>query len=494
MSSRKNSIISTAENVTNYDSIERTPTSSTQLEKFKTIEKRLVRKIDLRLIPWLSVLYLLLSLDRNNIGNARLGTLEKDLNLVGNDYYTALTIFFAGYVLFHIPSNLVVKRLKPSRWISGTMIMWGICSLCQAFTHSASGLIVCRFFLGVFETGVGPSTPLFLSFWYQREELATRVAIYFGSSSVAGAFSGAIAYGVLSTMEGAHGIAGWRWLFIVEAIPTIVLGFLSFIVLPDMPETAGRWLTAEEKDVAIQRTRQSGNTDESAFDKKQFFAALIDYKVWFSVVIYIGLNIALASFAIFLPTIIRDMGFSSLSAQLLSIPPYVAAGILVFFVSWNSDRTLQRGYHIMAVCALGVLGYIFLLASLNVGLRYTGAVLVACGIYPIIPLTLSWVSNNQLGHTKRGVAIAMTSMIAQCFSMLGTQIYRTEDSPRYIKGHVVCVVFLGLAGLSAFTLRFLLSRENNRRDREYGVPDSKDMSGIDIEGVYDHHPQFRYAL
>lgn len=148
----------------------------------------------------------------------------------------------------------------------------------------------------------------------------------------------------------------------------------------------------------------------------------------------------------------------------------------------------------MAVCALGVLGYIFLLASLNVGLRYTGAVLVACGIYPIIPLTLSWVSNNQLGHTKRGVAIAMTSMIAQCFSMLGTQIYRTEDSPRYVKGHIICLVFLGLAGLSAFTLRFLLSRENNRRDREYGVPDSKDMSGVDIDGVYDNHPQFRYAL
>lgn len=177
------------------------------------------------------MLYLLLSLDRNNIGNARLGTLEKDLNLVGNDYYTALTIFFAGkrvhgnnvyiilcvlikkagYVLFHIPSNLVVKRLKPSRWISGTMIMWGICSLCQAFTHNAAGLIACRFFLGVFETGVGPSTPLFLSFWYQREELATRVAIYFGSSTVAGAFAGAIAYGVLGTMEGAHGIAGWRY-------------------------------------------------------------------------------------------------------------------------------------------------------------------------------------------------------------------------------------------------------------------------------------------
>ncbi|KAG2234246.1 hypothetical protein INT48_001965 [Thamnidium elegans] len=457
-------------------------------------ERRLLRKLDFRLIPWLSVLFLLLSIDKNNIGNARLGTLEKDLNLIGNEYYTALTIFFIGFVLFHIPSNLLVKRLRPSRWISCTMILWGVCSLGQAFTHNAAGLIACRFFLGVFETGAGPSAPLFLSFWYQRDELATRVAIYFGSATAAGAFAGAIAYGVLGTLEGAHGLAGWRWLFIIEALPTIVFGFLSFIMLPDTPETAGKWLTPEEKQVAIERIQRGGNTDEKSFDKKQFVAALIDYKVWFSVVIYIGLNIALASFSIFLPTIIRDMGFDSLKAQLLSIPPYIAAACLVFVVSWNSDRTLQRAYHIVVVCVIGVLGYVFLLATTKVGLRYTGAVLVACGTFPIIPLTLTWVSNNQLGHTKRGVAMAMTGMIAQCFSILGAQIYRAEDGPRYIKGHTICLIFLSLAACSACTLRALLARENRKRDELYGVPESSDMFGLNIEDLYDKHPQFRYAL
>ncbi|KAJ8651745.1 hypothetical protein O0I10_012692 [Lichtheimia ornata] len=464
-------------------------------DTFKQVERRLVRKIDLRIIPWVAILYLMLSLDRNNIGNARLGTLEEDLHLSGNDYYTALTIFFAGYVIFHIPSNLMVKRLKPSRWISATMVLWGVCSICQAATNNAAGLIACRFWLGAFETGVGPSTPLYLSFWYQREELASRVALYFGSSTLAGAFSGAIAYGVLGNLEGVHGIAGWRWLFIIEAAPTIFLGLLSFVMLPDLPETAGRWLTKDEKAVAVMRTQSSGNTDDKPFDKHQFISALIDYKNWLAVMIYVGLNVALASYAVFAPTIIRDLGFSALNAQLLSIPPYAAACVLVFLVSWNSDRTLQRGYHIMAVSCLAIIGYIFLLATLNVGVRYAGAVLVACGVYPIIPLTLSWVSNNNLGHTKRGVAIGMTSMIAQCFSMLGTQIYKTEDSPRYIKGHAVCLVFMCLAFIAAALLRFLLKRENDRRDREYGKPDSTDLSEVQTgDRLYDKHPKFRYAL
>lgn len=134
------------------------------------------------------------------------------------------------------------------------------------------------------------------------------------------------------------------------------------------------------------------------------------------------------------------------------------------------------------------------MASPHVGIRYTGAIMIACGVYPIIPLTLSWVSNNQLGHTKRGVAIAMTSMIAQCFSMLGTQIYRPEDAPLYRFGHSVCVVFLGIAACSALLLRYLLHNENTHRDLKYGVPQNKDMSGLDIQGVYDNHSQFRYAL
>ncbi|KAI8881542.1 MFS general substrate transporter [Backusella circina FSU 941] len=469
-------------------------TGSVDEAEARIIEKKLVRKIDLRIIPWISLLYLLLSLDRNNIGNARLSTLEADLGMVGNQYNTALTIFFAGYVIFHLPGSLLVKIMQPYRLISCAVILWGISSICQSATHTAAQLTACRFLLGAFEAGAGPSIPLFLSFWYRREELATRVAIYIASSTVAGSFAGAIAYGVLGNLSGAHGLAGWRWLFIIEAAPTIAFGILSFFVLPSMPNNAGRWLTEKEREIAIQRTKEGGNTDTKTFDKKQFLAALTDYKIWLSVTVYSGMNVALASFSVFIPTIIRDLGFSSLNAQLLSITPYAVATCSVFLISWNSDRTLQRGYHITLSCCIAIVGYIFLLASDIVGLRYTGAILIACGVYPIIPLTLTWVANNQLGHTKRAMGVGMTNMIAQCFSMVGTQVYKTQDAPRYIRGNVTCVVFLGISAMAALLLRFLLNRENKRRDREYGTPESSDMSKYDIQDVYDNHPQFRYAL
>jgi sugar phosphate permease len=152
-------------------------------EELKQLERKLLWKIDSRLLPILSVMYLLAFLDRGNIGNARLGSLEKDLNLVGNDYYNALSIFYAGYVACQIPSNLMVKRMRPSRWIGITMTLWGVCSASMAATHNAAGLFAARFFLGCFETGIGPSAPLILSFWYRREELSSRLAVYLGSSS-----------------------------------------------------------------------------------------------------------------------------------------------------------------------------------------------------------------------------------------------------------------------------------------------------------------------
>ncbi|KAJ2445080.1 hypothetical protein GGF42_006114 [Coemansia sp. RSA 2424] len=461
------------------------------------IVKRLKLKLDLRLVPYLALLYLFNALDRGNIGNARLAGLEAGTNLSGNDFYNALSFFYFGYTISQIPNMFILKRVTPAVLVGVTMILWGICSTSMAAAKSYSGLVAARFFMGVFEAGVGPAAPIILSFFYLRHELAWRAALFYGSSTFAGAFGGLIAYGVATNL--AHEkLAAWQLLFIIEGIPTIALGIITIFVLPNSPESLERWfVTPEEKQVAIERSRSGHNADSSLIDKRQLWAALRDYKNIFTCLIYIGLNIPLASFTSFLPTIVKLMGYTEATAQLMTVPPYACAIVCVFAMCWNSDRTQRRGYHVAASAALACLGYILLISSGNTKANYTGACFVAMGLYPIVPLMLSWVANNNVGHTKRAISIAMLNTFGQCFATVGTQIYKNKTAPRFYMGYGVCLAFTVVMVVFSLTLSFVLNRENNRRDAEHGEPkilSPEEQQAAISNGIYDDHPSFRYFI
>ncbi|KAJ2551379.1 hypothetical protein IWW35_002845, partial [Coemansia sp. RSA 1878] len=278
------------------------------------IVKRLKLKLDFRLVPYLALLYLFNALDRGNIGNARLAGIEEGTHLKGNDFYNALSFFYFGYTISQIPNMFIMKKVTPAVLVGVTMILWGVCSTAMAGTKNYSGLVAARFFMGVFEAGVGPAAPIILSFFYLRHELAWRTALFYGSSTFAGAFGGLIAYGVAKNLTH-ESLAPWQLLFIIEGIPTIFLGIVTIFVLPNAPETLERWfVTPEEKQVAIERSRSGHNTDNSLLDKRQLFAALKDHKNLFTCLIYIGLNIPLASYTSFLPTIVKLMGYEDAKA------------------------------------------------------------------------------------------------------------------------------------------------------------------------------------
>ncbi|KAI8324881.1 MFS general substrate transporter [Martensiomyces pterosporus] len=463
----------------------------------EAIVRRLKRKLDLRLVPHLAILYLFNSLDRGNIGNARLAGLEKDTHLKGNDFYNALSFFYFGYTISQIPNMFILKKVTPAILVGVTMILWGVCSTSMAATKSYSGLVAARFFMGVFEAGIGPAAPVILSFFYLRHELARRTAMFYGSSTFAGAFGGLIAYGVATNL--AHEkLAAWQLLFIIEGIPTIFLGFVTMYLLPNSPEKLEKWfVTPEEKQVAIERSRVGLNTDSSMLDKRQLFAAFKDYKNLFTCLVYIGLNIPLASYTSFLPTIVKLMGYTEAKAQLMTVPPYACAMVCVFAVCWNSDRTQRRGYHVAASASVACLGYILLISSSNIHANYAGACFVAMGLYPVVPLMLSWVANNNVGHTKRAVSVAMLNTFGQCFATVGTQIYKTQTAPRFFMGYGVCLAFTVVMIVFSLVLSLLLKRENARRDSEFGEPKpltaEEQQEAID-NGIYDNHPSFRYYI
>lgn len=256
-----------------------------------TSERKLVRKIDLRVIPALSVMYLLAFLDRTNIANARIYGLQKDLGLdaAGIQFNTALTIFFVPYIIFEIPSNILLKKLKPNVWLSACMFLFGLVTICQGLVKNYSGLLATRFFLGLAETGMFPGSFYLIGMWYKRSEAQRRYSFFFSSTSLAGAFGGLLA-AAIGKMNGMRGYLGWRWIFILEGTLTCVVAIFFFFVLPCFPEDA-KWLGEEERAYVKARLRkdQGRSAAERKITARDVGNVFKDFKIFLGGFMYFGL-------------------------------------------------------------------------------------------------------------------------------------------------------------------------------------------------------------
>ncbi|KAJ5312086.1 hypothetical protein PENANT_c011G00029 [Penicillium antarcticum] len=229
-------------------------------EETRLIENKLVRKIDFHLISALFLLFIFNILDRSNIANARLGGLQVDLNLSDTQYQTGVAIMFVGYLLGQVPSNIILSRLKPSRYIPTTIFIWGGISLCTAATKNFAGLMCVRIFLGFVESPFFSGALLLISSWYKPSEIAVRVAIVYCGNTVANGFGGLLAAGIITGLDGKGGLAGWRWLFMNEGAGTMVAGLVAVALLPDFPSSGKqKWLTEQEQRLAEWRLTRAAN-------------------------------------------------------------------------------------------------------------------------------------------------------------------------------------------------------------------------------------------
>lgn len=243
-------------------------------------ERKLVRKLDLYLIWLVMSLYAFSFLDRVNIGNARLYHLEADLGLVGDQYQTAVSILFVPYLAFEVPSNLVLKKFTPRYWIAFITTAWGIIATLSGLVQSYGGLIACRVLLGAVEAGLFPGLAVYLTLFYTRHELALRVGYLFVSAAIAGALGGLLAYGI-GHMDGVAGLHGWRWIMIIEGLPTLCLGVATFFLLPNDAQSAYFLNEAEKKAMVVRRAREYGMTASAQeFSKGDMMMAFKDWKVW----------------------------------------------------------------------------------------------------------------------------------------------------------------------------------------------------------------------
>ncbi|KAK1222822.1 hypothetical protein PQX77_014244 [Marasmius sp. AFHP31] len=453
-------------------------------------EKRLVRKIDKRIVPTIWVLYTLSYLDRANIGNAKVGGMEEHLNLTSNQYSVILLLFFVSYVLFEVPANMLLTRVRPSIFLSVLCFFWGGIAACLAAGNSWQSLAGIRFVLGAVEAGFAPGVAFYLSSWYKRHELAKRYSIYYTATAVSGAFSGLLGGVITDKLEFARGIHGWQWLLLIEGVGSCFVGMsfgtphkykvviltnkffravacFTWMILPDWPSTT-KWLTPEERFIATRRLELDGignntQTGSEPTHKESLKMALRDWRVYYLAVMYM-LATGSQTIQYFIPTLVGQLGYSGYDKQYMTIPIYGVALVFILTFCFLSDIRKERGNYITLTCLIAGVSFIITVAvSDNLKVKYAFLCFAVGGVYAACPLTLLWVS-GVIDHPaeKRAVSIAFVNALGNSASIYGSFLWPDSTGPRYVQGFAATTAFVLLLAVMAQTFKILMKKYPSR--------------------------------
>lgn len=390
---------------------------------------------------------------------------------------------------------MIVKKVRPSLYISTLMFIWGIVNMCMGFVHSYEALIGLRFMLGIFEAGVLPAIVYITSTYYKRHEYQKRMSLLFCSTVVAGAFGGLLAFAI-SKLAGREGFRAWRWIFIIEGAVTAFLAIVASFVIIDWPEQT-KYLNAEEKELLRRRSRIDVG-DMARMDRLNKFSFKLiasDYKIWLGGLIYLGVSVAGLSGAMFLPTILLEFDWKAEEAQVRTIPVYVFAAGMMLLGAFASDRLKHRFGFIVGGASMTTIGYAMLLSQEGKTRDYKfGAVfLVFGGAYMITPMALVWLQNNVSGHWKRSFAASTQVMVGNIAGIIGSLIFIKGESPKYGTGYSVSLALMWVGVLAAFVMFSLMWRENRKRDA--GLRNQRLNLPEDVKNnLGDWHPSFRFTL
>lgn len=458
-----------------------------------TTERKLLARIDFRVLPFLCIMYLLAFLDRVNIANANVFGLSEELGLESYEYNTALVIFFVPYCLFEIPSNILLKRFKPHVWLSANMFMFGLVTLLLGFVQNYSGLLACRFFLGVFETGMFPGAFYLIGMWYRRHEAQKRYSFFFNSTTLAGAFGGLLA-AAIGKMDGLRGYAGWRWIFILEGGLTVFVSFFFYFLLPDFPEDV-KWLNEEEKSFVAARLRidQGKAVQNRNIALRDVVNIFKDYKIIVGGFMYFGLIVPAYGYAYFAPGIISTYGYSPIQTQLHSVPPWAAAFGFSMVVAFVSDKVRHRFAFAVFAILVAIAGFAILIAVHdNTQVQYAALFLVAMGAYTAMPIIVCWFNMNLGGHHRRSVGSAWQVGFGNIGGIIATFAFLKKDAPKYIPGYSISIAFTCLSIIACIIYGFACWKANQQRDREAG--NEQGLTEDEKAELGDLSPDYRYLL
>ncbi|EPS38004.1 hypothetical protein H072_8259 [Dactylellina haptotyla CBS 200.50] len=466
--------------------------------------KKLIRKVDWRMIPFLTILYLITYIDKTNIGNAKIEGLTEDLHMSGIQYNIALSVFFIPYVLAEVPSNMIMSRFKhPGRYLGALIVVWGIIMTLTGIVQNFAGLAVVRFWLGLFEAGFLPGAVLLVSNWYMPNETQTRIAILYTSAASGGAFSGILAFGI-AKMDGLAGLGGWRWIFIMEGIVTVLLGVVCYTFLVESPALSTGWLDSDEIRYLelrqlSRRIHMSSDSQNSIPTKTLLFEVLTDWKM--VLLIFVNWSQAVPNYALkfTMPQIIKNMGFTSANAQLLTIPPYSCGAISAYGFSVIADRKSWRMPFILVpqICVIIAFAILFAKAAdikNNIAICYFAVCLSCFGMYPILPGVNAWNVSNIVSPAKRAISIGYLICMGNAGGIIGSYIYIEKEKPKYPTGFGASFAFAAAGIVAGLVLEYALW-SINKRDASYTEDEIRQKySEEELDRMGEKSPLFKYSL
>ncbi|KAK2043868.1 major facilitator superfamily transporter [Colletotrichum somersetense] len=454
-------------------------------------QRRIIRRIDRRLVVTVGAMYCVSLMDRTNLSAAAIAGMTKELSLyVGDRYSVASLLFFIPYIIFQPPSTVIVRKIGPRLHLGMLTLLWGGVMIGMGFSRRYSHLYACRILLGVLEAGFFPSCVYLLSTWYTRYEVGKRYSVFYLLGCVASAFAGILAYGLMH-MNGQQGLTGWRWIFIVkiQGVLTCGLGLLGYWLVVDFPDSKRKdWNFLGERErawIVARVNRDRGDAHMPAFNLRSFLGAGTDWRIWAYAMIFFNTTTVSYALAYFLPIILQaNMGFDVGAAQCLVAPPYAFAGIFMFATAWLGDRMKFRGPVILINMLFCIVGLPIMGFHSHAGVRYFGVFLTTAGANSNVPAVMAYQANNIRGQWKRAFCSATLVSFGGIGGIAGSLVFREQDKPHYRPGMYACIACSLLTIVLVCLLTVDSYFKNKKADRG-----EKELEADD-EGA---QPGFRYT-
>jgi MFS family permease len=457
-------------------------------------ERRLCRKLDMRILPFITIMYLFNALDKGNISNAKTDNIETALHMKDSDWNILLSIFYIPFVLCAFPITFVIKKYNPAVVIPLLMFGFGSLSLICAAVTSFAGLMTVRWFLGMCESAFFPGIIYYLSTFYRRTELARRLAVFYAAANIANAFSGLLSFGVFQINSSLH---GWQYLFLIEGAMTVIVSIIAFIYLPRSPAQA-KFLNEEEKELAFYRIQ----TDSSAVvgekvrfkDAMKVFAHPVTIGWLF---LEICLGVPINSINNFFPQIVQALGKGTVQTNLYTVAPNVSGAVCLLILAFSSDYAGVRSPFIMVALFVSIVGFVVFGAidiKAHVGVAYFACFLMTAGGSASSVLTSTWYNNNTPGETRRAVLSAVGVPLANAAGLISANIFLAKDAPKYVPALGITAGFGAMGIILAASISTYMFFDNRRRNRLMEVDWTYRDVSTAIMGDGPKNPSFRWML